>query len=133
MIVGRTESVDGGKRRITIRHTQIVDKEIRLKLISYLQEMIYQKCKKIDWVGYRDLYPNIPEDIKNTPLILIYNICSEKFKDTPGSININVSKYIGMLVREAVYYSKIKYFEKIDGSVRKYSLESKKLKSNIEE
>lgn len=133
MIIGETESVDGGKRRITIRHTQLVDKEIRLKLISYLKEVIYQKCKEEDWVGSRDLYPNIPEDIKNTPLILIYNICREKFKETPDTIKINVSKYIGILVREAVYYSEVRFFEKIDGSVRKYSLESKKLKENLEE
>lgn len=129
MIIGRTESVDGGRRRISIRHTHIVDKEIRLKLISYLKEVVYQKCKKADWVGSRDLYPNIPEDIKKTPLMIVYDKCCEKFKEIPDTININVSKYIGMLVREAVYYSEVKYFEKIEGSVRKYSLESKKLKS----
>ncbi len=29
MIIGRTESVDGGKRRITIRHTQLVEAILR--------------------------------------------------------------------------------------------------------
>lgn len=35
-----------------------------------------------------------------------------------------------MLVREAVYYSEVKYYEQMMGSVRNYSLESKSLSSN---
>lgn len=66
----------------------------------------------------------------NTPLKIIFDLCSEKFKDSPRTVNINISKYIGMLVREAVYYSEVKYYEQMMGSVRKYSLESKSLSSN---
>lgn len=134
MIIGRTQSADGGFRRIPIRHTQIVDKESREKMVSYLKDVLYKNCKKSDWVGASDIFSNIPDDIANTPLMVIYNICSERFKDTPQSIKINVFKYIGMLVREAAYYSDERYYEQLIGSVRKYSLESKKLLNiNIEE
>lgn len=127
MIIGRTQSADGGFRRIPIRHTQIVDQQTKKIIIFYLKEAIYQKCKTVDWVGASDLFPNIPEDLRNTPLGKLYEICSERFKDNPNSVCINTSKYLGMLVREAVYYSDVKYFEQMIGSVRKYSLESKKL------
>lgn len=43
---------------------------------------------------------------------------------------MNLAKYLGMLIREAVYYSDVAYFEQMTGSVRTYSLESKKLKNN---
>ena len=127
MIIGRTQSADGGYRRIPIRHTQIVDEATRLTLIAYLKEIIFQKCKVSDWVGASDLFPNIPEDLEKNPLKIICDICSEKFKDSPNTIRINISKYLGMLVREAVYYSEVKYYEQMMGSVRKYSLESRKL------
>lgn len=130
MIIGRTQSADGGFRRIPIRHTQIVDNGTRNSLVTYLKEMVYQKCKTMDWVGASDLFPHIPEDIMNTPLKIIFDLCSEKFKDSPRTVNINISKYIGMLVREAVYYSEVKYYEQMMGSVRKYSYESKSLSSN---
>ena len=130
MIVGRTESADGGYRRIAIRHTQIVDNSTRLILVDYLKEKIYQKCLELDWVGYRDIFPNLPEDILNTPLKVIYELCCSKFADNPKSIPINLAKYLGMLTREAVYYSEVPFCEKIMGSIRVYSLESKKLKEN---
>lgn len=134
MIIGRTQSADGGFRRIPIRHTQIVDKDTRQVLIDYLQDIIYQKCKSMDWVGASDLFPDIPKDLMNTPLKIIYEICKEKFKETPNTIRINISKYLGMLVREAVYYSETEYYEQMIGSVRKYSLKSKELsKFNYEE
>lgn len=123
MIVGRTYSADGGFRRIAVRHTQKVDTQTRLLLIDYLQKQVYLKCKSTnDWVGYKDIFPNIPEDIIDTPLKIIFDLCSSKFADNPDSIKINLSKYIGMLTREAVYYSKISYLELMDGSVRKYRL-----------
>lgn len=127
MIIGRTQSADGGFRRIPIRHTQIVDQQTKKIIIFYLKEAIYQKCKSFEWVGASDLFPNIPEDLKNTPLEKLYEICSERFKENPNSVRINTSKYLGMLVREAVYYSDVQYYEQMIGSVRKYSLESKKL------
>lgn len=126
MIIGRTQSADGGFRRIPIRHTQIVDQQTKQIILFFLKEAIYQKCKVSDWVGASDLFPNIPEDLKDTPLEKLYKICSERFKDNPNSVRINTSKYLGMLVREAVYYSDIQYYEQMIGSVRKYSLESKK-------
>ena len=111
MIIGRTESADGGFRRIPIRHTQIVDEATRLSIVSYLKERVYQKCKESDWVGYKDIFPNLPDDILNTPLELIYDLCCKKFADNPETIILNLSKYIGMLTREAVYYSDVAYFE----------------------
>ena len=123
MIVGRTQSADGGFRRIPIRHTQIVDEQTRLSLVAYLKERVYSKCKNTkDWVGYRDIFPNIPEDIIDTPLKIIYDLCCTKFADSPNSIKINTAKYIGMLTREAVYYSEQSYLEQMEGSVRKYRL-----------
>lgn len=77
MIIGRTQSADGGFRRIPIRHKQIVDNGTRNALVTYLKEMVYQKCKAMDWVGASDLFPNIPEDIMNTPLKIIFDLCSE--------------------------------------------------------
>lgn len=127
MIIGRTQSADGGFRRIPVRHTQIVNQETREKLTTYLKEVVYQKCKKADWVGASDIFPNIPEDLNNTPLEILCDICNERFKYNPNTIRINISKYLGMLLREAVYYSENEYFEKIIGSARKYSLKSKKL------
>lgn len=127
MIIGRTQSADGGFRRIPIRHTQIVDSETRQSLITYLKEVVYQKCKDAEWVGSSDLFPNIPEDLMDTPLKVLCDICNERFKDSPETIRINISKYLGMLVREAVYYSEVQYFEQMIGSVRKYSLTSKNL------
>lgn len=47
MIVGRTHSADGEYRRITIRHTQIVDEQTILSLVAYLKERVYSKCKTI--------------------------------------------------------------------------------------
>lgn len=125
MIIGRTQSADGGFRRIPIRHTQIVDNETRQILITYLKEAVYQKCKQSEWVGASDLFPAIPEDLMGTPLKIICDICSERFKENPKTIRINISKYLGMLVREAVYYSEFKYYEQMIGSARKYCLESK--------
>ncbi len=127
MIIGRTQSADGGFRRIPIRHTQIVDPETRQCLITYLMEVVYQKCKDAEWVGSSDLFSNIPEDLMDTPLKILCDICNERFKDSPKTIRINISKYLGMLVREAVYYSDVQYFEQMIGSVRKYSLKSKNL------
>lgn len=127
MIIGRTQSADGGFRRIPIRHTQIVDKETRQIFINYLNEYMYQKCVNSEWVGTRDLFPKIPEDLMNTPLKLLCDICTEKFKDNPKSIRINICKYLGMLLREAVYYDEEEYYEQMIGPVRKYSLASKKL------
>ena len=92
-----------------------------------MKEVVYQKCEKAAWVGASDLFPNIPEDLVNTPLKILCDICSERFRDNPNTIRINISKYIGMLVREAVYYSEVRYFEQMMGSVRKYSLKSKNL------
>ncbi|MBR4315249.1 MAG: hypothetical protein IKP66_10100 [Lachnospiraceae bacterium] len=126
MIVGRTKSADGGFRRIPVRHTHIVDEKTRLELVEYLKGVIYEKCKEVDdWVGYRDLFPNIPEDLVNTPLNILWNICCEKFKDDPDSIIINISKYLGMLVREAVYYSEQCYLEQMRLSIRTYRLGTK--------
>ena len=125
MIIGRSPSADGGIRRRPIRHTQIVDEKTRLSLVDYLKERVYKKCMEVEWVGYKDIFPDLLEDIRNTPLWVIYELCYEKFKYEPQTIRINVSKYIGMLVREAVYYSEEKYKEELVGSVRKYRLESK--------
>ena len=49
-------------------------------------------------------------------------MCCTKFADAPNSIRNNTVKYIGMLTREAVYYSEHSYLELMDGSVRKYRL-----------
>ena len=127
MIIGRTHSADGGFRRIPIRHTQIVDKETRLVLVNYLQDRVYEKCKQGNWVGTRDIFPVLPDDILGTPLVIIYDICKDKFNNDSKAIVINLAKYLGILLREAVYYSDIKYYEQMLGSVRMYSLESKKL------
>lgn len=125
MIVGRTQSADGGFRRIPIRHTQIVDEQTRLNLVAYLKERVYEKCKDTQgWVGYRDIFPHIPEDILDTPLKIIYELCVKKFSEEPHTIKNNTAKYIGMLTREAVYYSEHSYLEIMDGSVRKYRLGS---------
>lgn len=129
MIIGRTSSADGGFRRIPIRHTQIVDEETRLSLLEYLKQVIHDKCQVSGWVGTSDLYPHIPEDIIDTPLVIIYDKCKEKFENTPQNLRGNILKYLGMLVREAVYTSDVKYYEELMGSVRKYSLESKNLSS----
>lgn len=67
MIIGRAQSADGGFRRIPIRHTQIVDEATRLLLVSYLKEWVYRKCQESDWVGSRNIFPNLPEDILDTP------------------------------------------------------------------
>lgn len=125
MIIGRTQSADGGFRRIPIRHTQIVDEATRQSLVSYLKGRVYQKCKESNWVGYKDIFPNLPDDILDTPLNVIYELCCKKFADNPSSIILNLSKYLGMLTREAVYYSEVAYFEQMTGTVRKYSLEEK--------
>lgn len=130
MIVGQTQSADGGFRRIPIRHTQIVDEATRLNLVSFLKERVYLKCEEKEWVGYKDIFPNLPEDILDTPLKVVYDICKEKFADNPDTIIQNLSKYLGMLTREAVYYSEVAYFEQMTGSIRQYSLESKGLKEN---
>ena len=123
MIVGRTDSADGGLRRRPIRHTRIVDVHTRLSIVTYLRKRVYDKCKETkDWVGYKDIFPNIPDDIIDTPLKLIYDLCCTKFANEPSSIKINVAKYLGMLTREAVYYSPHSYLELMDGSVRKYRL-----------
>lgn len=123
MIVGRTNSADGGLRRIPIRHTQIVDKQTRLSLVAYLKEQMYCKCKNTNnFVGYRDIFPNIPEDIIDTPLRIIYDLCVIKFADSQNSIKNNTAKYLGMLTREAVYYSEYCYLEQFDGTVRNYRL-----------
>lgn len=127
MIKGRTQSADGGFRRIPIRHTQIVDPETKQIIIAFLKNAVYQKCEVSEWVGASDLFPNIPEDLLNTPLQPLCDICDERFKESPNTIRINISKYLGMLVREAVYYSEVNYYEQMIGSVRKYSLESKNL------
>lgn len=129
MIIGRTQSADGGFRRIPIRHTQIVDDKTRLSLVDYLKEIVYKKCLETGWVGCRDVFPNLPEDIMGTPLQIIYDICCEKFKDQPDIINANLAKYLGMLIREAVYYSDVEYFELMTGSIRTYSLATKNLKT----
>ena len=47
--------------------------------------------------------------------MIIYDICCKKFADNPTTIIMNLAKYLGMLIREAVYYSDV---------------ESKKLKNN---
>ena len=127
MIIGRTQSADGGFRRITIRHTHIVDDESRKQILSYIQDKIYDFCVEGEWIGSSDMYPNLPHDIIGTPLQIVYDNCRVKFKDNPDSLKINLSKYVGMLVREAVYYSKEEYYEQMMGSVRKYSLSSKNL------
>lgn len=124
MIVGNTQSADGGRRRILIRHTQIVDNKTRSILIAFIDDIVFKKCKEQEWVGARDLFPNIPSDLESTPLSVLWEICKTKFADNPDSWNINVSKYLGMLVRESVYYSKHIYTEQIDGSVRKYRIEN---------
>ena len=129
MIIGSTQSADGGFRRIPIRHTQIVDEETRNSLVNYLKEKVYQKCVESEWVGCRDVFPNLPDDIMGTPLQIIYDICCEKFKDEPDIIIRNLAKYLGMLTREAVYYSDVQYYELMLGSIRTYSLASKKLKT----
>lgn len=130
MIIGGAQSADGGFRRIPIRHTHIVDDATRKVLVNYLKERIFQKCKTSKWVGYRDIFPQIPKDILDTPLKVIYDICCTKFADAPNTINRNVAKYLGILTREAVYYSEAHYFEQMLGSIRVYSLESKNLKEN---
>lgn len=63
MIIGKTQSADGGRRRIPIRHTQIVDNETRAMLIAFIDDIIFIKCKEQEWVGVRDLFPNIPSDL----------------------------------------------------------------------
>lgn len=122
MIVGRPQSMDGGHRRIPIRHTQIVSKDIKAELLSYIQKLMYEKCQVQQWVGTKDLFPQIPNDLFNTPLEILYAICQNKFGDEPKNLSINVAKYVGMLVREAVYYSEEEYIEEIQGSIRTYSL-----------
>ena len=74
MIIGRTQSADGGFRRIPVRHAQIVDQETRKIIITYLKEVVYQKCEKAAWVGASDLFPNIPEDLMNTPLKILCDL-----------------------------------------------------------
>lgn len=130
MIIGRTLSADGEFRRIPVRHTQIVDEATRLSLVSYIKERIYEKCTETDWVGHKDVFPNLPDDILDTPLKIVYNLCCKKFAEKPDSIILNLSKYLGMLTREAVYYSEARYFEETVGSVRKYSLEPKGLEED---
>lgn len=126
MIKGRTQSADGGFRRIPVRRTQIVNEKTRLSIIDYLDKMIFQKCQFSEWVGSRDLFSRIPEDIVNTPLNVVYTLCCEKFSDDSHSIFINFSKYLGILTREAVYSSEKAYYEVMEGSIRKYKLVSKK-------
>lgn len=125
MIIGRTQSADGGYRRVPIRKTQIIDKETKKPLLSKIDDMVYELGHQIDWVGKSDIFPKIPESILGTPFQIIYDKCVEKFKENLEQVNINVSKYLGMMVREAVYSSDRRYFEKMIGSVRKYSIESK--------
>ena len=127
MIIGRTESADGGFRRIPVRHTRIIEESNRAEILSYLQNILLKASEKGEWIGLSELFPSLPACTLNTPLEAVYNLSSEKSKADPSSIKINLSKYLGMLVREAAYYSKIEYFEHIIGSVRKYSLASKKL------
>lgn len=127
MIVGRTESADGGLRRRPIRHTQIVDETTRADMVNYLNPIIYQKSLECEWIGCKDIFPNLPEDIIGTPLEILYIICSKKFANNPKSILINLSKYLGMVLREAVYSSEVQYFERMIGPVRKYCLKSKSL------
>lgn len=130
MIIGCTQSADGGFRRIPIRHTHIVDEATKKAILEYLYDRIYNICQKSEWIGARDIFPKIPEDIINTPLEIVNDKCKEKFADNPSSINLNIAKYVGMLVREAVYSSTEEYYEIIDYSVRKYSLASKGLSGN---
>ena len=92
-----------------------------------MKKEAFQKCQNSDWVGASDLFPNIPNDIFGTPLEVIYDLCSERFANQPNSININMSKYLGILVREAIYYSDVKYYEQMDGSVRRYRLAPKNI------
>lgn len=129
MIIGRTHSTDGGFRRIPVRHTQIVDEETRFLILTYLYDKVKEVCSESDWVGLRDIYPIIQDDIIGTPLEIVYNKCKHKFGNDNNAVNINLAKYVGMLIREAVYTSSDKYYEIIDGTVRKYSLASKGLKN----
>ena len=125
MIVGRPQSMDGMRRRIPIRHTQIVSKDTKAELLSYIQNRMYEKCLAQQWVGTKDLFPQMPNDLFGTPLEILYTICLNRFGDEPKNVSINVSKYVGMLVREAVYYSGDEYIEEIHGSIRTYSLHKK--------
>ena len=122
MIIGRTHSADGGYRRIPVRHTQIVDESTRKLLVNYLKYRVYEKCLESKWVGCRDIFPNLPEDILDTPLKIVYEICCKKFADNPKVIIGNFAKYLGMLTREAVYYSDETYKEIMPASTRLYSL-----------
>ena len=130
MIVGKPQSMDGMRRRIPIRHTQIVSKDTKMELLSYIPKMVYEKCHALKRVGTKDIFTQIPNDLFNTPLEILYTICTEKFGNEPKNVNINISKYVGMPIREAIYYSNEEYVEKIQGSIRTYSFVSNKL--NIE-
>lgn len=62
-----------------------------------------------------------------TPIKILCDICSERFKDNPNSIRINISKYLGMLVREAVYYSEVQYFEQMMAIADKLEVDVREL------
>ena len=130
MIIGRTQSADGGFRRIPVRHTQIVDEDTRRDILVYLYDKVKEVCTVSDWVGLRDVYPILPDDVIDTPLEIVYKKCVDKFGNDTKAVSINLAKYVGMLIREAVYTSTDNYYEIMDGSVRKYSLATKKLKSD---
>ena len=130
MIIGRTTSADGGFRRIPIRHTQIIDEDTRRIILTYLYDKVKEVCTNTDWVGLREVFPVLPDDVINTPLEIVYNKCLEKFENDNKAVSINLSKYIGMLIREAVYTSPEDYYEIMDGSVRKYSIASKGLSND---
>lgn len=130
MIIGRTQSADGGFRRIPVRHTLIVDEDTRRVILAYLYDKVKEVCTVSEWVGLRDVYPTLPDDVIDTPLEIVYKKCVDKFGNDAKAVSINLAKYVGMLIREAVYTSTDEYYEIMDGSVRKYSLTSKGLRDD---
>lgn len=129
MIIGKTHSADGGYRRIPIRRTHIVGEQERQIIMSYLEDKLLEVCTGDSYLGLMDLFPNIIENIKGTPLEILEKICIDKFGSAPKSLKVNLSKYAGMLLRETVYESRTDFFEQMVGSVRKYRIATEKEKA----
>lgn len=119
MIIGKEKSSDGGERRKNIRHIRLVDDSTRLSLVSFLQTIILTNYSKDEWFSSKTIFNNIPDDLINTPLYMIYEIIQARYDDE-RSIRTTTMKYLGMLVREAVYYSETEFFECIEGDVRTF-------------
>lgn len=120
MIVGKEKSSDGGERRKKLRRIRLVDDDTRMLLVSYIQDVILKRYKKEEKFSSNTLFTKIPDDLINTPLRVLCEIIKNKYPDDERAVKSNTMKYLGMLVREAVYCSEVEFYESIESDIRTF-------------